>query len=204
MKVKRNLPTLEATKCRCREASADLLCRSAAFPCPSRTSEENQKAKVTAGLCLRLLLSRSGNPHGKARKIRRSARLALQPCGFPPRRDLGGATKRIRVIFWRRGKNPHRWKSGRAGVRALRYEAGTDLVPLGRDVRKAIRSRGTACRPLRVHCRRTRKHRGAPPGCPCGERPEACPYVVFAFSGSCVTWLRSHGTSLSNANWFAS
>jgi hypothetical protein len=34
----------------------------------------------------------------------------------------------------RRGKNPPRWKSRRAGARALRY------LPLGPDVRKAFRS----------------------------------------------------------------
>jgi hypothetical protein len=28
---------------------------------------------------------------------------------------------RIRIILWRCGKNPQRWKSRRAGVRALRY-----------------------------------------------------------------------------------
>ena len=73
--------SLPESKC-----SADLFCRSAAFPCPSGTSEESQKAKVKTqkskvrtGLCLRLLLSGSGNLHGKARKKRCSARLALQP-----------------------------------------------------------------------------------------------------------------------------
>jgi hypothetical protein len=33
--------SLPESKC-----SADLICRSAAFPCPSGTSEESQKAKV--------------------------------------------------------------------------------------------------------------------------------------------------------------
>ena len=40
----------------------------------------------------------------------------------------------------RRGENPHRWKSRRAGVRALRYLQCTNLVLLDPDVRKAYRS----------------------------------------------------------------
>ena len=40
----------------------------------------------------------------------------------------------------RRGKNPRRWKSRRAGERALRYHAGTNLVLLDPDVRTAFRS----------------------------------------------------------------
>jgi hypothetical protein len=40
----------------------------------------------------------------------------------------------------RRGRNPHRWKSRRAGERALRYHAGTNLVLLDPDVRKAFRT----------------------------------------------------------------
>jgi hypothetical protein len=35
---------------------------------------------------------------------------------------------------------PRRWKSRRAGARALRYHAGTNLVLLDPDVRKAFRS----------------------------------------------------------------
>ena len=67
---------------------------------------------------------------------------------FPPRRGFGGAASEdfwIRahadlVSAMRRGKNPHRWKSRRAGPRALRYHAGTNLVLLDPDVRKAFRS----------------------------------------------------------------
>ena len=40
----------------------------------------------------------------------------------------------------RRGKNPRRWKSRRAGPRALRYQAGTNLALLDPDVRKAFRN----------------------------------------------------------------
>ncbi len=43
------------------------------------------------------------------------------------------------------------------------------------DVRKAFRRRGTACRPLRIHCRRTRKRRGTPRGCPCGGQARGLP-----------------------------
>ena len=38
------------------------------------------------------------------------------------------------------GKNPHRWKSRRAGERALRYLEATNLVLLEPDVRKAFRN----------------------------------------------------------------
>jgi len=48
--------------------------------------------------------------HREACKRKCSARLAVQPCGFS-----------TAPWFWRRGKNPHRWKSRRAGGRALRY-----------------------------------------------------------------------------------
>ena len=58
--------SLAESKC-----SADLFCSSAAFACQWGTSEESQKAKVKTqkakvrtGLCLRLLLSASGNLHG--------------------------------------------------------------------------------------------------------------------------------------------
>ncbi|MBZ5669359.1 MAG: hypothetical protein LAO04_06500 [Acidobacteriia bacterium] len=47
-------------------------------------------------------------------------------------------------------------KGGVRGKYPKRYHAGTNLVLLDPDVRKAVRSRGTACRPLRVHCRRTK------------------------------------------------
>jgi len=46
-------------------------------------------------------------------------------------------------------------KGGVCGKYAKRYHAGTNLVLLDPDIRKAFRSRGTACRPLCVHCRRT-------------------------------------------------
>ena len=39
-----------------------------------------------------------------------------------------------------RGKNPHRWKSRRAGPRALRYHAATNLVLLDPDLRTAFPS----------------------------------------------------------------
>jgi hypothetical protein len=53
-------------------------------------------------------------------------------------------------------------KGGVRGKYAKRYHAGTNLVLFDPDVRKAFRSRGTACRPLRVRCRRTRKGRASP------------------------------------------
>jgi hypothetical protein len=53
-------------------------------------------------------------------------------------------------------------KGGVRGKYATRYHVRTNLVLLDPDVRKAFRSRGTACRPLRVHCRRTRKGRASP------------------------------------------
>ena len=48
------------------------------------------------------------------------------------------------------GKNPHRWKSRRAGERALRYHAGTNLVLLDPDVRKAFRSQRAVNDALRL------------------------------------------------------
>jgi len=48
------------------------------------------------------------------------------------------------------GKNPHRWKSRRAGERALRYHAGTNLVLLDPDVRKAFRSERSVNNALRL------------------------------------------------------
>jgi len=60
--------------------------------------------------------------HREACKRKCSARLAVQPCGFSTapwfwRRGL----REFGLSCWRRGKNPHRWKSRRAGGRALRY-----------------------------------------------------------------------------------
>ncbi len=79
-----------------------------------------------------------------------SARLALQPCG------TSTATR-----FWRRGKNPRRWKSRRAGARALRYHAGTNLVPLDPDVCKAFRSERAVNLALRlvIELRRVGSHK---------------------------------------------
>jgi hypothetical protein len=56
----------------------------------------------------------------------------------------------MRIILWRRGKNPHRWISRRAGVRALRYHASTNLVLLCPDVRKAFRSERAVSDALRL------------------------------------------------------
>ena len=75
----------------------------------------------------------------------------------------------VRTVVWegragnrspypdRRGENPHRWKSRRAcpepsagaGPRALRYQAGTNLLLLDPDVRKAFRSDGAVNDALR-------------------------------------------------------
>ena len=42
------------------------------------------------------------------------------------------------IILWRRGKSPHRWKSRRAGERALRYlawgEFDSNILPTARAV----------------------------------------------------------------------
>ena len=56
-------------------------------------------------------------------------------------------------------------KGGVRGKYAKRYHAGTNLVLLDPDVRKAFRGRGIrqpTDRPLRVHCRRTKKGRASP------------------------------------------
>ena len=67
----------------------------------------------------------------KARKKGRSARPALRPCGSSTAPRFGRRGREKRIILWprpriglsslRSGKNPHRWKSRRAGERALRY-----------------------------------------------------------------------------------
>ena len=49
------------------------------------------------------------------------------------------------------------------GSAALPYRAGTNRILLDPDVRRAFHCRGTACRPLRVHCRRTTKRSAAEP-----------------------------------------
>ena len=62
--------------------SADLFCRSVAFPCPSGTSEESQKAKV------KMQKSKAGTDGGKAFRRRGTACRPLvphPPCGTPGR-----------------------------------------------------------------------------------------------------------------------
>ncbi len=44
-------------------------------------------------------------------------------------RGLRRGQKRAVFLCLRRGENPRRWKSRRAGVRALRYHAGSCLMP---------------------------------------------------------------------------
>jgi hypothetical protein len=83
-----------------RKRSTDMFCRSAAFPCPSGTSEESQKAEVKTqksrvGTGLRERLSRRGRETcmGKhARKdVAQGSRFSL--AAFPPRRELCGAAR---------------------------------------------------------------------------------------------------------------
>ena len=82
--------------------------------------------------CSARLASKPANLNGewyfhRAAESECSARLALQPRGFPPRRGLGGGPWKFGLSCWRRGKNPHRWKSRRAGERALRYRSDPDF-----------------------------------------------------------------------------
>ena len=75
---------------------------------------------------------------------------------LPPRRGFGGAAR----------DNSDYLVSGAARTPTAGKAAGPESGPCATrpdpDVRKAFRSRGTACRPLRVHCRRTRKGRASP------------------------------------------
>ena len=75
---------------------------------------------------------------------------------LPPRRGLGGAAR----------ENSDYLVCGAARTRTAGKAAGPESGPCATrpnpDVRTTFRSRGTACRPLRVHCRRTRKGRASP------------------------------------------
>ena len=96
----------------------------------SKGKGQNAKVKSRDRSMRAAFSSGSRNLHGKARKKRCSARLALQPlrsaqgrlCGFsiPPWFGRCGPRK-FGLSCWRRGRNPHRWKCRRAGERALRY-----------------------------------------------------------------------------------
>ena len=81
---------------------------------------------------------------------------------LPPRRGLGGAARENSDYLVCGAARTH------AAGKAVRHQdwrtcdRGPCATRLDLDVRKAFRSRGTACRPLRVHCRRTRKGRASP------------------------------------------
>ena len=93
---------------------------------------------------------------GEARKKRVAQGSLSSLAVLPPRRGFGGAAR----------DNSDYLVSGAARTPTAGKAAGPESGPCATrpdpDVRKAFRSRGTACRPLRVHCRRTRKGRASP------------------------------------------
>jgi len=101
-----------------------------------------------------------------------SARLALQSVSrrtaSPPGRSFDGAAGWDSIYHvCRAARKDSDYLVGRAtrtpvAGKAAGPDSGPCATRLDPDVRKAFRSRGTACRPLRVHCRRTRKGRASP------------------------------------------
>ncbi len=133
--------------------------------CDTEVATANSSWELTVGSSSKEKPTVTGGRRGDTAATRCQARHARKDvaqgslsslAALPARRGLGGAAP----------KNSDYLVCGAARTRTARRAAGPNRGPCATtpdpDVRKAFRSRGTACRPLRVRCRRTRKGRASP------------------------------------------